>query len=704
MYKIQPWCRVIPEASGLFGEWQIAAIELQQPEVKPCDERPRNVELAMGRAAAANVSRPLPPLHGAWYNPRVDEAKPHDSSNDHQTVPILMLADGIRGGQPWNRQVVLLVYHRDGVEMLHLRSGTRVIIGRSRPAHIRINESCLSREHACFTLSEGKVIVEDLGSTNGTWVGGQKITRREVAPGDKIAFGRAVVAVVALTPADNPRPGSLSYEEFRGALEYEMVRARLLHHPLAVLVVRSPSQDRAPISDWYLQVQALLRPVDRTALYSSDTVAILLPEASLATANDLAKKITKLRSADELLVGLAALPGGGTSAEELFELCLKAAQRATPEHPLQPVLLGTWTPDSQPRRSISSCAPVSESPAMRAIFTAVARLSRASIPVLIQGETGTGKEVVAHSIHAQGPRRAGPMVCVNCGALPVHLIESTLFGHERGAFTGAIRQQNGVFEAADGGTVFLDEIGELPAAAQAALLRVLETDRVVRVGSSKEVEVNVRVIAATHRDLEAMCVAGTFRLDLLYRLNAMTLVIPPLRQRPEDILPLAERFLERASQDNGVSIRGIDPEAADLLASYSWPGNVRELRNVIERAVVIAEDDAITARELPERIRTAVRLSAPVIEPLDGHEREESGLSPAPPDSGDALKKRLHRYEAELIMSALRDAGGNRTEAAQRLGMPRRTLVHKLKVLGINRLKNEPPDDPPPAPAKDKLE
>jgi DNA-binding NtrC family response regulator len=265
-------------------------------------------------------------------------------------------------------------------------------------------------------------------------------------------------------------------------------------------------------------------------------------------------------------------------------------------------------------------------------------------------------------------------------------VESALFGHERGAFTGATQLQKGVFEAADGGTVFLDEIGELPAPAQAALLRVLETRRVTRVGSSREIEVDVRLVTASHRDLEAMCASGGFRLDLLYRLNAMTLEIPPLRDRPEDIAPLALRFLEQASAANGRLLRGIRPGALELLCRHPWPGNVRELRNALERAVVIAEGEWIEEEDLPERLRGGAPPVEVVVAPT-----EPPREPVAAPATAEDLKARVRRYEAELLEAALREAGWNQTEAARRMGMPLRTLVHKLKALGITRPRDAAP-------------
>jgi two-component system, NtrC family, response regulator AtoC len=287
------------------------------------------------------------------------------------------------------------------------------------------------------------------------------------------------------------------------------------------------------------------------------------------------------------------------------------------------------------------------------------------LPVVIHGETGTGKELVARAIHQQSGRR-GALRSVNCAALPATLLEATLFGHEKGAFTGADRARDGVFEQANGGTVFLDEIGELAPAAQAALLRVLEAKTITRVGGDRDLEVDVRIVAATHRDLESMCEAGTFRWDLLYRLNAVTVQLPPLRERPGDILPLAESFLREAARDNNRAVRSIDATAAAAMRRHRWPGNVRELRNVIERAVVIARSEVVTIEDLPPRLRETERKSS--VPPVDG-----------------GLKEQMRAYEIQLIVDALKKYGGNQTEVARALQMPVRTLAHKMQTYGIKK-------------------
>ena len=315
---------------------------------------------------------------------------------------------------------------------------------------------------------------------------------------------------------------------------------------------------------------------------------------------------------------------------------------------------------------------------MREVQATAERVARSAVPVLIQGETGTGKEVLARAVHDASPRREAPFVCVNCGAMPASLVESILFGHERGAFTGASQRTQGVFEAANGGTVFLDEIGELPLAVQAVLLRVLESKSFTRVGATKETVVDTRILAATHRDLELMVETGTFRQDLLYRLNAVTLQLPSLRDRREDIPDLAQELLAAAAQGAG-ALPAIEPEAMEALEGYSWPGNIRELRNVIDRALAIAESPAITVDDLPERMRG---LRAPILssQPTSN----DSTVVDLSRLAGD-YHANVEALEAEYLRFALSRDNWNQTHTARRLGMSLRTLVHKIKVLGVRK-------------------
>lgn len=578
-----------------------------------------------------------------------------------------------RAGTRGPSQRVLLLVHRGGVELVRLDVDRPIVVGRDAPCDVALEDSSLSRRHARFVLDpEGTVTVEDLGSTNGTCVAGRTVTRATVGTGEEVLLGGVVAAVHAFSTASGLR-GVEGHEAFRAAVDREIVRARYLGRHFSLVMVHAAPHARAHLQHWCERAQAQLRPIDHVGLYSAEALEILLPEKGLAEAAELGDAIVRAAAGTpSLACGVAGYPDSATSAEELFEVAWRAARRATRTEPVRVADPG-GSRALAPSRGGSDDEPTFASPMMRDRMRTATKLARGTIPVLLRGETGTGKEVVARFIHERGPRRASPMICVNCAAIPAQLVESTLFGHERGSFTGAAQQQKGVFESARGGTVLLDEIAELPPPAQAALLRVLETKRITRVGSSKEIAVDVRVIAATHRDLEAMVVEGTFRQDLLYRLNAMTLELPPLRDRPEDVAPLVERFLVRAREADDGRARTVDPDAMSLLEAHAWPGNVRELKNAIDRAVVIAHGDTITALDLPERLRDAASTSQPGL-PSDGQ----------PMESLD-FRSRMDRLEAELLAQALQQNGWNQTLTARRLQMPLRTLAYKLKVHGIRR-------------------
>ncbi len=312
-----------------------------------------------------------------------------------------------------------------------------------------------------------------------------------------------------------------------------------------------------------------------------------------------------------------------------------------------------------------------ESPGFKALMERIALVARTDASVLILGETGTGKELVARSIHARSARSSRPLVNVNCGAIQPSLIASELFGHEKGSFTGAVQQRAGRFELADGGTIFLDEIGELPAETQVALLRVLQEREFERVGGSKSIRVDVRVIAATNRNLSSAIGAGAFRSDLFYRLNVFPIQVPALRERKEDIPLLVERFLGLLAAKSRRQIRGVDARTMEMLQRYSWPGNIRELQNVIERWAVICDSEDISMEEswLP-------RDPAPP--------SPEAVPESLPDDSVD-LPKHIEQLERKLIGRAMTAVGGNQSEAARRLGMSRGSLIERLKRYGLSQ-------------------
>lgn len=312
------------------------------------------------------------------------------------------------------------------------------------------------------------------------------------------------------------------------------------------------------------------------------------------------------------------------------------------------------------------------------VFAIIERVADTDCTVIVSGESGTGKELVARALHMASDRRTKALVTVNCAALPENLIESELFGHARGSFTGATNSREGRFTAADGGTIFLDEVGELPLAAQAKLLRVLQEKEVTPVGESKAHKVDVRVIAATNRDLEDMVANGTFREDLLYRLAVIPIELPPLRERRGDIPELVRHFIARTNAKRERSVSGINKEAMDILCGYDWPGNVRELENKIERMVVLRSEGELAVEDIPAKLRAARPALAPVKDL-----QAQNGEDPLLPDDGIDLKDAVERYENALIVQALERTGWNKNRAAAILRMNRTTLVEKLKKKGM---------------------
>ncbi|HMF85333.1 MAG TPA: sigma 54-interacting transcriptional regulator, partial [Nitrospiraceae bacterium] len=308
---------------------------------------------------------------------------------------------------------------------------------------------------------------------------------------------------------------------------------------------------------------------------------------------------------------------------------------------------------------------VGSSEVIRKILTQVAKVAPSDSTVLVLGETGTGKELIARAIHKRSKRSSRAFITVNCAAIPASLIASELFGHEKGAFTGAIQRRLGRFELADGGTIFLDEVGDLPAETQIALLRVLQEGEIERVGGSQSISVDVRVLAATNRDLKAAMAAGTFRQDLFYRLNVFPIQIPSLRERVDDIPLLVTYLIERYAKKAGKKIRNIQKETLELFEAYDWPGNIRELQNVIQRAIVLCEGETFSVDETWLK-RERHRLSGSVV----------------------PLGTTLAEHEKEIIETALADCGGQvsgPTGAAAKLGLPRQTLESKITALGINK-------------------
>jgi len=332
-------------------------------------------------------------------------------------------------------------------------------------------------------------------------------------------------------------------------------------------------------------------------------------------------------------------------------------------------LLGSAAADAEERREVPNF--IGSSPAIRRILDMVPRLAATPSTVFITGESGTGKELLAQAIHAFSANANGPFLSVNCGALPEGLLESELFGHVRGSFTGAIRDNKGMFVDAEGGTLLLDEVGELTPLMQVKLLRVLQERRVRPVGATREVPVNVRVLAATNRDLEQAVRDGGFREDLFYRLNVLHLHLPPLRQRIEDLPELARHFVERTCANFGRPPKRLTPDALRVLQAYSWPGNVRELENVIERTVALEASELITSGSLPEHLRGAT----------PGFRPDAAGL----PEEGLDIEEYLDNMRRTLMLRALEQTGGHQKKASELLRMSYRAFRYHAEKLGIAR-------------------
>ncbi|WP_045221672.1 sigma-54 interaction domain-containing protein [Desulfonatronum thioautotrophicum] len=322
---------------------------------------------------------------------------------------------------------------------------------------------------------------------------------------------------------------------------------------------------------------------------------------------------------------------------------------------------------------------IGESPSLQQVFTVLAKVSPTDSTVLVTGESGTGKELLVRALHTNSKRKNKPFVPINCGAIPKDLLESELFGHEKGAFTHAIRSRTGRFEMADGGTIFLDEIGELDLTLQVKILRVLQEKEFERVGGTATTKVNVRIVAATNRDLELEVAEGRFREDLFYRLNVIPIHLPPLRERDDDILLLGRHFLNVFCQQKGRALLQLSPTTQNFLVAYPWPGNVRELENFMERISILCENDEVTPEDLPEKILKFVGHEAP----MRTQRQAKGGF--VWPSLGDlhnrkqGLKEFMDEIEERLLQEALEESQGVKNQAAELLGIKRTTLIEKLK-------------------------
>jgi DNA-binding NtrC family response regulator len=534
-----------------------------------------------------------------------------------------------------------------------------VTFGRDPGTDLQLSDASVSRQHARLEMRADHAQLTDLGSRNGTWCNGERLAEdaRRVARGDEITLGSVRIALLArsMVPAG--------------------VRTVLVRSALFQRIDADIAQD--------VDLEAVALRLPR-AWYEMEGVG-----HALATLPG-AIYVGTLGESALLLAGAAGSLATAALGQALPDAQMGFARRldvdAGSAGQLVTAALSALGARRRPARGHS--APVAVSDRMREVYAEAATIAPTLVSVLLIGETGVGKEVLARTIHERSGR-SGRLVSVNTAALPEALVESELFGHERGAFSGALQAKVGLIEAACGGTLFLDEIGDLPLPLQAKLLRVLEDRSVRRVGATQERKVDVRVIAATHRDLERAVAEGAFRSDLLFRLNACTLHIPPLRERLDEIAGLGEAFLvEALRQGDRNGPRSISPEALDALQRYSWPGNVRELRNVMERGAALARGgDSLRLEHLPDYVRSpappqSIRPGPTLLPGPTDSEGGSAGELPARLPTVD-VRDAVHDYERGRIVDALAKTGGNQSAAAKLLGLPRRTLAYKIAKLGI---------------------
>ena len=570
----------------------------------------------------------------------------------------------------------LLVFGEAMSSMYPLPAAGELVIGRSETADIRIDDALVSRQHARLALDHDRITITDLGSQKGTYVNGVQITGAlALRPDDRIQLHKTTLILHSTSP---PITTAIALEmaALRQRLEHEVVRTVGDVRVFSVLCFVGPAlRERETVQQ---TVVGQLRRGDAVAWSVDQALYVLLTDANRDEATAIAARIRAKLDGAALLTGQVTCPADGDDVDVLVTGAHAAAVASAAG---RGVALDRGVALVRQRSAVTIGAQrvIVADPTVVRLYELVDRLAPVGIPVLVVGETGCGKELVATALHARSHRASRRLIALNCASLHEMLVESELFGHEKGAFSGAIASRAGLIEAASGSTLFLDEVGELTLANQAKLLRVLESHRVTRVGDVREREVDVRIVAATNRDLEADVIAGRFRRDLYFRLSAATLHLPPLRQRPHELPLLATAFLEDACRLTARRIMRISEAAMAVLLAYPWPGNIRELKNLMQYVAATVAEDELQAEHVSERLGRQRSALVPRIEPI----------APAIPPRFRPLADELRELEIVRIREALAATGGNQTRAAGLLAMPVRTFFEKAKQYGLTPKKKK---------------
>ncbi|HTR53278.1 MAG TPA: sigma 54-interacting transcriptional regulator [Kofleriaceae bacterium] len=546
----------------------------------------------------------------------------------------------------------LLVVDNDSSSIFHLPRAGAIVVGRAPECELRVQHASVSRRHATVRVEDGVVRIADLGSHNGTRVNGEPVAESHtLASGDVATVGDVVLVVHFSEPAAIARA---AYGEtgWRRRLAEELERAMTFKRMLGVVAVQGAGASAVA------QIGAGVRLIDVVGTGDDGQALLLLPEVDREQASELAERA--IADVPGARAGLAMCPTDAVDADSILLAARSAARRAAPGKVARAAEAASWIELGSRRVLVAD-------PAMVRLFALLERIAPSDLTVLVTGETGVGKENAAYAVH-HWSKRTGPFLPVNCAAIgPESLVDSELFGHEKGAFTGATATKAGLFESAAGGTVFLDEVGELPLAIQAKLLRALEAKKITRLGDSRERAIDVRLVAATNRSLEAEVAAGRFRQDLFFRLSGAPVVLPPLRDRRCEIPLLARALLDDACTRSGRAAMTISAAAMQTLLVYGWPGNVRELKNTMDYVMAAAPDDTVEPYDLPERIGG----TAPTPLPEPAAPASETPFRP--------IADELRELEKRRMAEALAAAGGVKTRAAQLIDMPIRTFTLKLK-------------------------